>query len=113
MVRPEKANWRNSGTRLLHQRPVAALDLKHPKGREVEAQVIARRHVDDATGADEILRLLDLVAHLCLVEAAGAFCGLRENHQTVIGVAAEGRDRLASLLLVSPRVGDNDRLLRV
>src|SRR2546430_13479067 len=42
-VRPEKANWRNSGTRLLHQRPVAALDLEHAEGREIEAQMIPRR----------------------------------------------------------------------
>ena len=75
--------------------------------------MVGWRHVDDAAGADEIFRLLDLVAHLGLVEAAGAFRGLHEDHQAIISVAPEGRDRLAGLLLVSPGICNDNRFLRV
>ena len=34
------------------QRPVAVLDLEHAEGREIEAEMIGRRHVHDAAGAD-------------------------------------------------------------
>src|SRR6188472_72589 len=51
------------------QRPIAVLDLQHAERREVEAEMIGRRHVHDAAGADETLGLLDLVAHLGLVGA--------------------------------------------
>src|SRR5260370_35879268 len=54
---------------LLRQRPVAVLDLQHPEGGEVEAEVIGRRHVDDAAAAADAARLFDRVAHLCLVGA--------------------------------------------
>src|SRR5260221_5343418 len=97
----------------LPQAPVTALDLEHAEGGQIEPQMVGWRHVDDAAGADEIFRLLDLVAHLGLVEAAGAFCGLHEDHQAVISVAPEGRDRLAGLLLVSPGICNDNRFLRV
>ena len=43
-----------------------------PDTPEIEAEVVGRRHVHNAAGADEVLGLFDLVAHLGLVPAAGA-----------------------------------------
>src|SRR3977135_1627511 len=86
---------------LLHQRPVAVLDLEHAEGGEIEPEMIGRRHVDHAAGADEVLGLLDLVAHLGLVERPGALRRLDEDHQPVIGWAAEAGAPLPPVPLVA------------
>src|SRR5690348_16035286 len=70
-------------TVLVHQSPVAVLDLEHPERREIEAEMIGRRHVHDAAGADEVLGPLDLVSHLRLVGPTGALHGFDHDHQDV------------------------------
>src|SRR5215207_8566056 len=98
MVSPEKMNCSSSGMlagccryELLHQRPIPVADLQHAEGAEIQTEMIRRRHVDHATGADEAFGALDLVAHLGLVGALCAPHGLDHDHQPVIHVAAEGR----------------------
>src|SRR5512142_1983180 len=85
-----------NGRCLWHQSPVAVLDLEHAERGEIEAKVVSRRHVHYAAGADEALGLLDLVAQLGLIPAAGALGRLNQNHQSVISMATKGRDRLAA-----------------
>src|SRR6185437_11211280 len=101
-VAREGGYWRMRGSawrsRLLAlHRPVAVLDLQHAERREIEAEMVGRRHVHQAAGAHEVLGLLECVAHLGLVGALGARHGVDQQHQAVIGVTAEGRDRLAGL----------------
>src|SRR3954463_9403323 len=79
----------------LHLHPIAVLDLEHLERREVEAEMVGRRHVDDAGGGDEALGLLDLGVDLDRIGAVCALHRLDQDEEAVIGVAAEGRDRLA------------------
>src|SRR5690349_20846050 len=95
------------------QVPVAALDLEHAESREVETKMIGGRHVHDATSANEALGLLDLVADLLGIGRVRALHGLDQDEEAVIGVTAEGRDRLLGRALVSLLVFGHDLLLRI
>src|SRR5450631_1271920 len=81
--------------------------------RQVEAHMIGRRHAHDAAGADIAFGLLDLVANLRRVGALGALHRLYEDRQAVIGMTAEGRDRLPGLLLVGAGIIYDHWLLRI
>src|SRR5262245_58560263 len=77
-------------SRSLDQHPMPPFYLDRGEGVEVEAEMVRGRHVDHPAGTDEALRALDLVAQFCPVEASSAPGRLDEDHQPVIGVAAEG-----------------------
>jgi len=75
--------------------------------------MIGWRHVHDPAGSDIALGLFDLVADLGFVGALGTLHRLHQNHETVIGVTAEGRNRLSGLLLIGARIIHDDGLLRI
>ena len=75
--------------------------------------MVAGRHVDDATGADVTLRRLECVSQLDLVGRAGALDRAHDQHQAVVGVAAEGRHVGLEARFVVPLVGADDGFLRV
>src|SRR3954468_7294033 len=103
-VRPEKKNCSSSGIGIslslpargaelgprARQGPVPVPDLQHAECRKIESEMVCRRHVDDAAGADKAPGLLDLVAHLAFVGALGALHRLDQDHQSVIHVSPEG-----------------------
>lgn len=99
--------------RLLDQNPAAVADFQHPESVEVQAKVIARRHVDHTSGPHEVLRLLDRVPNRLRIRAAGALDRVDKDEKAVIGVTTESRDRLIPALLELPLVIYDNRLLRV
>src|SRR6266849_1400861 len=78
----------------LRQAPIAALDLDHTKGREVEPEVISRRHGDYTGCAGKALGLLDLIANLLRVDRVCSLDRVDDNEEAIVHVPTECRDWL-------------------
>ena len=66
-----------------------------------------------SSGANVAFCSLNFVAHLSSIGALRALHCLDQNHEAIIGVTAEGRNRLAGFLLIGARIIQHNRLLRI